>query len=287
MNRDFLFDRVFGKKWHERFDGLFSLILGSMLLCAATLVTVIANLDYQILSQRANQLIHKKYKERIAQFIINEREDQFADVDGIYLEKQPGLNPDTEIINQPASTNRSRWPRRISANTGLSALPEIDEEEYLADIESANHWVELNQPIRSSGRKGRNAIERPFDYMLERRGSFYLSIPEDMIPNVEEESGYRDPDEITRVIEEYQPMIQYCFYREARHFTQLRGFIKVQFDISYEGYVVPGSIRIMNSTLRNREIEQCIKKFIQRWKNFERLDESMGIAKVKQKFIFN
>lgn len=94
--------------------------------------------------------------------------------------------------------------------------------------------------------------------------------------------GYRDPEEVERVVHQYSPMIEYCFRKHTKFSANSRGFIKVAFKVSYEGYVIPESVRIVSSTIRNRALEQCIKNYIRHWRNFKPLDESMGIAQVVQ-----
>jgi hypothetical protein len=82
-------------------------------------------------------------------------------------------------------------------------------------------------------------------------------------------------------------MVEFCFQKARRINANIRGYVKFEFRISYEGYVVPESIRIVDSTIRDPQIEACIKKRIRRWRDFEKLDEKMGIARIVQKFAFN
>jgi len=65
------------------------------------------------------------------------------------------------------------------------------------------------------------------------------------------------------------------------------GYVKVEFKITSDGFILPQSIRIIKSTLRNKKVEQCIKKNIRRLRGFEKLDQSKGIARVTHKFVFN
>ena len=127
-----------------------------------------------------------------------------------------------------------------------------------------------------------------FNYVIERKGSAYLDVPEQLVKEpLARKQGYRDPDEVERVVQKYSPMIDYCFRKHTRYSPNTRGFIKVAFKISYEGYVIPESVRIVSSSIKNKPLEQCIKNFIKHWSSFKRLDQSMGIAQVVQKFVFN
>ena len=288
MTQQVYFNKLFGKRWYQRLDRRFMMILSTVLISVFSLIIYIANLDYNELLLKASRLIHEKYKERIAQVIISDREERLSEIDGVYLEEQPGLQPEKKTIENSIIRKANRKTTKSGyAYDQYAGLPGLEEERYYADLENIPRWVELNQPVKNTANSQTANKVASYDHNLERMASFYIPISDEMFPESIRPNGYRNPDEINRVIDEYFPMIQYCFQKEARHFTKMNGFVKVQFDISYEGYVVPESIRLLNSTIRNKEIEQCIKKFIQRWKNFERLDESMGITQVVQKFVFD
>jgi hypothetical protein len=116
----------------------------------------------------------------------------------------------------------------------------------------------------------------------------YIDIPDDMLNDREREHiGYRNPDEINKVVSAHLPMIEHCFRKARRINANVKGYVKFEFRISYEGYVIPESIRIINSTVRDPMVEACIKKNIKRWRDFSKLDKKMGIARVVQKFAFN
>lgn len=126
-----------------------------------------------------------------------------------------------------------------------------------------------------------------FNYVVERKGSAYLDVPEQLIKESPAKEGYRDPTEVEEVVRRYSPMIDYCFRKHTRYSPDNKGFIKVAFKISYEGFVIPESVRIISSSIRNKPLEQCIKNYIKHWRDFKRLDPSMGIAQIVQKFVFN
>ncbi len=126
-----------------------------------------------------------------------------------------------------------------------------------------------------------------FNYVVKRKGSAYLDVPEQLIKEPPVQEGYRDPTEVEEVVRRYAPMIDYCFRKHTRYSPDTKGFIQVAFKVSYEGYVIPESVRIVNSSIKNKPLEQCIKNYIKYWRDFKRLDPSMGIAQIVQKFVFN
>ncbi len=188
-----------------------------------------------------------------------------------------------------------------SAGSNSEGLPEVDD--YFNDIpiierdEILDEMAKLKMAhIPSSKSQVVNNfdpgdIDDPpdnlFNYVVRRQGTAYLDVPNQLTKEAPSEAGYRDPEEVERVVHQYSPMIEYCFRKHTKFFNSSRGYIKVAFKISYEGYVIPESVRIINSTFRNRSLEQCIKNYIRHWRNFKPLDESMGIAQVVQKFVFN
>ena len=126
-----------------------------------------------------------------------------------------------------------------------------------------------------------------YNYVIRRQGNAYINPTAELLKDNQISFGYRDPDEIQRVISKYKPMIEHCYRKALLLNGGTSGYVKVQFQISYEGYVIPESIQVLNSTIKNRHAVQCIKKYIKRWRNFAELDETMGIASVTQKFVFN
>ncbi len=307
MNPNFKFNTLFGLKLSDRLDGTYySLLLISTALFSV-FVIILSQLNYKTLSSKADLLIRDRYKALVATLIIEEPSaPPLADISGI----------DTEAYAKPAKTRMKNIESKIqksvdrfaqSARTATNAksilendLPDVDD--FIGDMESiedgqlfygSNKWP----TIKTTG-TARNVthfdpgsiddmMEKPFNYLLSRKGAMYIDLTDEMVDDPNDKIGYRDPLEIERVVEQNQSMIEHCFRKEARRNLHLNGFVKVEFRISFEGFVIPESIRIINSTVRSRKVEKCIKQYISRWRNFRRLDEEMGIARVVQKFVFN
>ena len=194
--------------------------------------------------------------------------------------------------------------RRFSTeSTGSSDF--IDKYAHLPDVDDYVENIDFGEPVQltyntkvwpANARTGvnnfdagdiNNTLKRPFNYIIDRQGEIFINFTDEMINEPLTPAGYRNPDEIERVISNYQPMIEQCFRRASRYNSTLKGFEKVSFSISPDGYVIPETIRIISSTIRSKQFEKCLKEYIRRWRSFEKLDESMGIAQVVQKFIFN
>jgi len=303
------FNRYFGLKWYERFNPLLLKIFFFTSLITVLAITITANQDFDEINERSRELWKNRYIQMASTFTAEPQSEPDLPAD---ISTPGGRLTPAQPAPETAEEARERQRRAIAdqlSSEGL--LAELSGQDPYSDLPLPDDFVAFNEDdimidaerAQSSGRlfsgnrrRGRNydlgtledPVVTPFNYQLERRGNIMIEFTDELIGEKEEEPrGYRDPDEINRVVHRYRPMIEYCFSREARIVSGLRGYVKVKFSISYEGHVIPESIRILGSTIRNRSVEQCIKNYIKRWRNFEKLDSSMGIAQVVQKFIFN
>jgi hypothetical protein len=304
------FNQYFGLSWSDRINRRLLFIFS--LTASAILIAVIftANIDYYRLDRQADELFRERFIERVTEFLPEPEpvEEPVPDIDiAPRIPVQPSQTPPLT-----AEATRAQQRREIGDRlSGEGVLAELSNSDPYSDLPVPDDLVAFDEDAipadleraRAEGRlfsEGRTRNRRidpgdiddpritPFNYNLSRRGNVMIEFTDELIHERKDEPvGYRDPDEINRVVHHYRPMIEFCFNREARFISGLRGYVKVRFSISYEGHVLPESIRIVSSTIRNRAVEQCIKNYIKRWRDFEKLDESMGIAQVVQKFIFN
>lgn len=319
MRNAYRFNKYFGLRWYDRFnDTLVSIFIVVALIFIAAIL-IVANLNYQKLKYTAEQNIRARYIELVSEVLIERPEertsyfpDQFAEL--VKPEPKPRL---------PKSTPESRRAEREKAQASIENEPVFNTNtirhnyDYLPEVELSESGVSglelemlTRNPVDNPGRaqnvhfnnsnNGDNVdnldpgeydepLRHPFNYVAEKRGTIYIDFTEELLQQTEDNTKfvYRDPDEINRVIKDYYPMVEYCFKKEARYHSTLQGFIKVQFNISPEGHVLPESIKIINSTINNKNVENCLKNFIKHWRNFGKLDKSRGIARVVQKFVFN
>ncbi len=311
MNQEKQFRKYFGLKWSDRLNTLYYRILFVVILIVYTNVFFVANLDYITIKKDLTTEIFERYKRLIkldpSLFSSQFQESDFVSIkesENDKIKAKAGKDNSTslrklfsisDIISEQktVSTNRKK-------NNIYDYLPESDEtydtstERY--DLLELSYRSPNGRLILSQGRTNKlvadpgtvkGKIRSPFVYDMKRHGSIYIDVTDELIGDVDYNRGYRDPEEIERVVYKNQPNIQNCYKKEARFLDQLRGFIVVEFRVSYLGNVIPESVRIIESTIRNRKMEQCIKKYIRTWRGFSKQDESQGIALVKQKFIFN
>lgn len=320
MRSKFKFNRYFGLHWYQRFDGTYISILLISCLVFTGLVTLLANLDYKALSQKQTEDIRKKYKEFVAHLLIDEPISPAPNPDNpLAVISERDVSRQKSAVKKSTPQSRAAQRKAIeqmiskdpifadgskkNTATGSGAnLPDMEDyfsngihEINVSEItrEFKGRWQTASQSLASNEVNNLNAgeydkpIDNLFNYVVKRRGNIDIDFTDELVENNSHISGYRDPEEVERVVSKYQPMIDHCYRKAARLNSQLRGYVKVRFSISHAGYVIPESIRIIGSTIRSREVEQCIKNYIRRWRNFQPLDESNGIAQVVQKFVFN
>jgi len=310
VNPYFKFNKVFGLKLKDRLDGTYYSLLILSITCSSLIVLYFASINYASLQKKADKLIKSRYKEFVTQLITEEpltslqekKQPAFTSaltsLQKAQLQKKAQIKKTTRTADKYASSSGKSG--RKTAKDIYKDLPDVND--YTGKIDDMDD-IALTRP-KTSWPGGKNyraqtdinnydagtldqPMRTPFNYVIRRKGEVYINFTKELVNGPQERNGYRDPIEIEKVVDKYQPMIEYCFKKEARYNAGLKGYIKVAFSISYEGYVIPESIRILNSTLRSRKVEQCVKNYIRRWTSFARLDESMGIARVVQKFIFN
>jgi hypothetical protein len=305
---EFVFNQHFGRKWYRIEDKTFTSILFAVLAIALLMTIYVGSRDYHSIQAGLEDQIRSDYLSSIQQLYDIRLYDPMTESVESPI---PDMTIVPEIKRRPpiTSTRESRKALRKQIQD------EIDREELLQSAGSSNVIEDLpfdepeiaaiipltgaqmysrgiirdpgNGPTRMTEDINESDIFDPLEYRMARQGASYLAPTSDMIDGLEQEHGWRDTDEITMVINEYEPVIEYCYEREAQRHPDLDGYIVVRFKVAYSGIVEAASVQIIQSTLRNRRVEQCIKRAIQRMRKFSRLDERYGSVTIVQKFIFN
>jgi outer membrane biosynthesis protein TonB len=82
----------------------------------------------------------------------------------------------------------------------------------------------------------------------------------------------------------HSPAIRDCYRAQLKNNPQLKGKVEVRFKISHLGYV--NQVTIMSSTIDLPELHSCILSKIARWRDFGRVDASMGEVTLRQTYVF-
>jgi TonB family protein len=119
---------------------------------------------------------------------------------------------------------------------------------------------------------------------IGRKGTIKLAVQSGQVRGRGSKSANRSQDAISKVINSHNDAIEACYKAEQRLNPNLQGDVTIEFTISYNGRVV--NPRIQNSTLRNRNVEQCILKKLRLWR-FSPIDRNEGDVTVRGvKYIF-
>jgi hypothetical protein len=117
---------------------------------------------------------------------------------------------------------------------------------------------------------------------VSRRGSIKLA-QETQVSGTGAGTSQRDPEVIDAIINQNKASVEYCYQSQLKLDPNLRGEILLNFDILPNGKV--GAVKILNTTLNNSKVEQCIIKSVRRWV-FTALTSGQGVVTIKTKFIF-
>ncbi len=119
---------------------------------------------------------------------------------------------------------------------------------------------------------------------IKRQGKFSIQMEEGTVSGSGSKSANRSPDAISRIVAKHADAIENCYKSEARLNPNLQGSLTVMFTIRANGTVT--GARIVDSTLRSKKVESCVVRRISRWR-FDRIDDSEGDVRFKQKYIFS
>ena len=112
----------------------------------------------------------------------------------------------------------------------------------------------------------------------------HIPIPETI--QLASQNGSRDFHETIATMEINEIDIKYCFEKFARFDPSISGDVSISFSIHPDGFVIPASVKVTKTTIRDPRIVDCIRKQIQRWRNFNRLAYEDGNFTVTRKYVF-
>lgn len=135
-----------------------------------------------------------------------------------------------------------------------------------------------NVGTRGRGGKGGNGN---YGRGVTRTGRRKTKVPK-IIPGKPTIQGSLDKETIRRVIRRHRNEYRYCYEKELNRKRDLNGKIIVKFTISGNGSVIASGIA--SSTMKNANVEKCLKKKIRRW--VFPAPKGGGIVLVKYPFIF-
>ena len=279
------FHQKYSKRWYKINDVLFFRFLTGSLLLVMFIVIYLANNNYD--KNDIHRMIGDRYIEYIVGLADNYQNKTFNDIE--LYDTSPKAESGKAKKNSKGKGSAKGDQSTVKKYNGL--LIDAENFETLSYnvegiIPPTRFYKQSNKHNSGSFDDGKGRLLALDDYKIYRNAAIYLDVPEYLL---EEKTHYvyRDQEDILKVIYSKSGIIESCYQKAARNNYVQPGFVKVEFQIAANGYVLPASIKILDSTIRNKEVEQCIKKNIRRWRNFEKLDDSEAIAHVVHKFVFN
>lgn len=142
---------------------------------------------------------------------------------------------------------------------------------------SANTKYRVEQIGKDGAHASSNAVTLPTESVREApqdSGVLYAA------------SNYveRTPEALAAIVTKHNAAVQYCYQREQKLNSTLKGEIRVRIVISARGSV--DSVKVLSSTLQNRAVEDCVVGRIKRWNDFGPSDPARGDVAIKQTYVF-
>ena len=114
-----------------------------------------------------------------------------------------------------------------------------------------------------------------------------VELEEILSSNLSNEKGNgetRSPEEITRVLMLHNRAIQDCYKQALKRNPNLKGKIVIRFTVTPNGTV--NNADILNSTINDDKMKQCILRRVKRWNDFGYCDPALGDLSYRQTYVF-
>jgi hypothetical protein len=128
------------------------------------------------------------------------------------------------------------------------------------------------------------SLRNPVTVYRSHQEHIHIPIPERI--QFASQNGNRDLFETTATMESNEIDVKYCFEKVARYDPSLSGDLLVTFTIHPSGHVIPASVKVIKSNIGDPRIIDCIRKQIQRWRNFKAIAFEDGNFTVTRKYVF-
>ncbi len=276
------FDIWFGKHYKFSVNPFFRILAVSFIIVFLNIV-LLANIQFENINQKIKNDFKNQYQELTYQSI-----SKTTDIDQAVVSKKNTPTPSQARIKIDVEKSlRDLAPNKKKLKLSVKSIPDFEPAEQAAGG-GFNDYVTIPVFNTSPGEVKsdiNHTMDDPYEYKITRSAKLYIDTPTNEFG--EENYGHRSQEEIFWVVDSKKLNIESCYQKAVRKGTVKSGFVKVEFKISNEGFILPQSVKIIESNLYNRIVEQCIKKNIRRLRGFQKLEERRGIAHAVYKFVFN
>lgn len=184
----------------------------------------------------------------------------------------------------------------VLGETGNSGLGNLDDVLSgvggLQSASSSNRRSSLGERAGAGGRSGRAGIDdlistgtgQSASVNINRSANFAIKGVEGSLSGKGTKSTARSQDAIGRVVGRHADAVESCYKRESRINPNLKGSVTAQFTIRTDGRVA--GVKIVDSSLHNRNVENCMTKRIRSWR-FDKIDRKEGDVTARYKWVFS
>jgi hypothetical protein len=200
-------------------------------------------------------------------------------------QRNAGGNAAPQITSNVPDQKKGYDPSMVKGLSGSNQTG-ASMQEAIGSIASA---VKPSEAKRHSPMEPYNTRKKAYESSvneLARADNENIDIAESQFTDFDIATGVRDYEQTITTANENKKYVKHCIDRYYRNDPTFRGNMVVKFDIHPEGYVVPQSIRVIESDIEDTRVLNCIKRTIRRWRNFPRVPYELGEYSITQKYVF-
>ena len=139
-------------------------------------------------------------------------------------------------------------------------------------------------PVFGQRREKQLTLQNESSFLRKFTKPIHIERPE--VTKFASENGNRDIQETSAIIGVNEAELKYCIEKFSRYNPDFSGDVSFKFTIHPDGYVIPSSIKVLDSNIPDFRIITCLKKNIRRWRNFPKIAMEDGNFTVTRKYIF-
>ncbi len=255
-----------------------------------TILIVSGSLDW--VRHFPEQIIIRKIKREYIAFLLEQKYPQKT-VETEKTSEPPSISETAQAIPKKRAIHSKRSGRKHTGR-GKTRRSPGDILKYVIRPEESSIEAITAAVEKTPGAAALGAIifrtERPLSFanteQINERMNSSINIPPPHYERFARHNGKRNLYETIAIMELNEHNIRYCFEKYARYDPTFSGDVVVSFTIHPNGYVIPSSIKIIKTSIHDPRILQCIKRSIQRWRNFPRIALTDGNFTITRKYVF-
>ena len=216
----------------------------------------------------------------------------------IEIIKQPISNDEylktySEMVNINFSGGQFIFPE-VSASsinekniseTAVDKTPSVLAAINNISTQAAKHPPLKYSPIKNLRKKADVYKLNTGFYTPSKTNQNKVNIQQPNFTDFEVVKGYRDHEEVISIANGNTKFVKLCIEKYNKKYS-IRGNVEVKYSIHPDGYVIPESIKVLNTDIDDPRIINCIKRNMQRWRNFPQVAVEFGEYSITQKYIF-